>query len=86
MQSDGYKEVIFRKYEWNTNAWAKFMYLRHVIENLLGLKIHTKGKIAKFCQYFRGTKNPHGLNVWNKYNFKNNFVVRFMYEHVVAPG
>ena len=40
----------------------------------------------KILSTFQEHKNPHGQNLWNKYNFKNNFFVRFMYEDDVTPS
>ena len=53
LQSGGYQSGYFHKiikYGWNTIAWAKNRYLRHFIQNLLGVKVHTSCKISKFCQ------------------------------------
>ena len=73
------KEVISIKYEWNTIMIG----LRNQVQNLLTVKIHTSCKISKFCEYFRGARKP---TLANKYNFKNNFFVRFMYEGDVTPS
>ena len=48
----------FMKYGWNTIVLGKVSYLRHFVQNLLGVKVHTSCKISKFCQQF-GAKTTH---------------------------
>ena len=50
------KVVISIKYGWSTIVWAKIRHLRHFVQSLLGVKVHTSCKISKFCRLFGATK------------------------------
>ena len=41
-------KVVSIKYGWSTIVLAKIRYLRHFVQNLLGVKVHTSYKISKF--------------------------------------
>ena len=66
------KVAISKKYGWNTIVWVKIRYLRHFVQNLLGVKVHTSCKISKFCQHW-GHKSPRGQNFWN---LKKSFICK----------
>ena len=54
------KMVVFIKCGRNTAACIKIRHLRHFVQNLLGVKVHTSCKISKFCQHFGATKTHVG--------------------------
>ena len=54
------KAVIFIKYGRNTITWADIMHLKHEVQDLWSVKIHTRCKISKFCRNFRATKTYMG--------------------------
>ena len=41
------KVVISINYGWNTIVWTNIRHLRHIVQNLLGVKVHVGYKILK---------------------------------------
>ena len=63
------KVVISIKYGWNTIVLRKIRHLRHLVQNLLAVKVHTTCKISEFCWHFKATKTHMERKIFGIWHF-----------------